>query len=119
MERGSNRVAPFTPWGKALEILRERRERESGGRYSQYQLAKEANIPQSEYRNLLRRGVRGPSVTKIDALLRAMQYTWNDWGTEYETVLKQEATIISRASGKPMNKGSHSKKNIKPAINGH
>lgn len=87
MERGDTRIAPVTAWGKALEALRARREQESGARYTQYQLAKTSGIPQSEYRNLLRRGVHGPSLMKVHVLIRAMGYTWKDWGIEYEAAL--------------------------------
>lgn len=90
MKRGATRQQPETLWGQALEALRERRGRELGTGYSQYQLAKDANIPQSEYRNMLHRGVHGPSLSKIDSLLRAMHYTWSEWGIEYE-LAKQRA----------------------------
>jgi len=104
MERGAQRQPATTLWGKALEALRERRERELGETYSQYQLAKDADIPQSEYRNMLRRGVRGPSLSKVDSLLRAMHYTWNEWGIEYESVKRRELILAHHPKAIPVEK---------------
>ena len=72
------RIPTETSWGRALEILRIDR-----ARLSVSHLVRAGVTSQSAYRDTLR-GPRGPSVWKLDMILRALDCSWWDWARIYE-----------------------------------
>ena len=80
-----------TWWGQALEVLRERRDKELQSinpkiRFSRYRLAKMAGMENQQYNNFLHRGKVGPTLMVVNKLLLTMGYTWLDWGKACQTI---------------------------------
>lgn len=99
------RVAPKTPWGIALEKLREAAERRDNVELTQYRLCKEAGIEHSTYRHMLKTiGKKGPGLLTIQNLLDKMKWTWRDFIDHYDPTLAEPASQV-RAAGSPAPKG--------------
>jgi transcriptional regulator with XRE-family HTH domain len=103
--RITHREPAKTAWGKAFEVLRERveaRKRKSGDLkgYSQYQLCKDADMAQSQYRKLLQEGVKGPQLQTMQKLLNAMEFTWKDWADTYKPMLVDQDLPTSKKKKK-------------------
>lgn len=78
---------PLTPWGKALETLR-LRQLPQGKKFSKAALARAAQMQINEYNRICFVSKVGPSIVKLDRILKAMGASWHDWAETYEKIQK-------------------------------
>lgn len=86
------------PWGVALEYLREQRGIKSS------ELCYRVRMGQPQYHRICTQLKDGPTMDTLGRLLKALGYSWEEWGRTYDAVLAgiaaelEEPPPLKRAS---------------------
>lgn len=88
-----------TPWGQALDRLFRRWENVLYGQ-TLAEMCRRAKIERGEWWKILHQSKKGPSIEKMDALLDAMDATWNDWARFYTPLPREQVMRKAHHQGK-------------------
>jgi len=88
MKKGGTDKLRRTPWGRALESLRD----ETG--LSRADVSRRTGVLKDQYYRACQ-GKFGPSVMVIDRWLHGLGYTWTDWAAAFEDEVERDRKLTT------------------------